>query len=67
MTQLFYGFLSFIPFMSQKYKDSAINNINDKRLTNINWLEDRFNDQRVNHPNVKEFYELLFPLIRVEK
>lgn len=67
MTQLFYCFLNIIPYIFDEYREKVKEDVERRRIENINWLEDRFNDQMVNHPKVKEFYELLFPLIRVEK
>lgn len=64
MTQLFYGYLNIIPNIFDEYNEKVKEEVEKRRVENIKWLEDRFNDQMVNHPKVKEFYELLFPLIK---
>jgi len=64
-TQLFYGFLNYIPIFFEEYEKSAPPEVKVKRETNIKWLEDRINDQIKDHPKVGEFYKLLFPLIKI--
>lgn len=63
-SQLFYGYLNYIPMFFKKYEQLATVEIKEKRKKNIKWLEERFFDQMHNNPKVEEFYKLLFPLIK---
>jgi hypothetical protein len=63
-TQLYYGYLNYLPKLFDKYKDTVTTEVNQKRLENLEWLANRMEDQMKNHPNVKDFYNLLNPLIK---
>jgi len=62
--QLFYAYLNYLPILFSKYKVTVPHDINQKRLDNLRWLDNRMDDQMINHPKVKDFYNLLNPLIK---
>jgi hypothetical protein len=64
-TQLFYGYLNYIPTFFKQYEQLASEKIKEKRKKNIKWLEDRIDDQIHNNPRVEEYYKLLYPLIKL--
>ena len=62
--QLFYGYLNYLPILFNKYKETVPPEINQRRLENLNWIDERINEHIKKYPNVKDFYSLLNPLIR---